>query len=153
MVERSKVFILTSSLSCIALCVNTVKNSSKAVPVSASNMLSLFLNGLYTAPVVPPALAVIVRTCVCINPLSKNACFAARKIFARVFSSSMLANNHVLHTLIPVYMLLINTNILTAMLLKKVYRVKKYCLYAFDGPVVSIPFWVKRIGQKLAIRF
>ena len=140
MVERSKVFILTSSLSCIALCVNTVKNSSKAVPVSASNMLSLFLNGLYTAPVVPPALAVIVRTCVCINPLSKNACFAARKIFARVFSSSMLANNHVLHTLIPVYMLLINTDILTAMLLKKVYRVKKYCLYAFDEPVVSIPF-------------
>lgn len=149
MVERSKVFILTSSLSCIALCVNTVKNSSKAVPVSASNMLSLFLNGLYTAPVVPPALAVIVRTCVCINPLSKNACFAARKILARVFSSSMLANNHVLHMLIPV----INTDILTAMLLKKVYRVKKYCLYAFDGPVVSIPFWVKRIGQKLAIRF
>ena len=149
MVERSKVFILTSSLSCIALCVNTVKNSSKAVPVSASNMLSLFLNGLYTAPVVPPALAVIVRTCVCINPLSKNACFAARKIFARVFSSSMLANNHVLHMLIPV----INTDILTAMLLKKVYRVKKYCLYAFDGLIVSIPFWVKRIGQKLAIRF
>ena len=149
MVERSKVFILTSSLSCIALCVNTVKNSSKAVPVSASNMLSLFLNGLYTAPVVPPALAVIVRTCVCINPLSKNACFAARKIFTRVFSSSMLANNHVLHMLIPV----INTDILTAMLLKKVYRVKKYCLYAFDGLIVSIPFWVKRIGQKLAIRF
>ena len=150
MVERSKVFILTSSLSCIALCVNTVKNSSKAVPVSASNMLSLFL---YTAPVVPPALAVIARTCVCINPLSKNACFAARKIFARVFSSSMLANNHILHMLIPVYMLLINTDILTAMLLKKVYRVKKYCLYAFDGLIVSIPFWVKRKGHKLAIRF